>query len=98
MNHKRKAGIGVEWDVLKMVVLTAIDNQLNLTFVLYSQNKGLKVSPNNIRYNMTNSFDIGKCVAQDVPTINAMKINYVLHGYFEKKAKYMSDMEKNCYI
>ena len=94
MNHKRKAEIRVEWDVLKMVVLTVTDNQLNLTFVLNSQNKGLKVSPNNIRYNMTNLFDIGKCVAQDVPTINATKINYVLHAYFEKNSKYMSDMKK----
>ena len=60
MNHKRKAEIEVEWDVLKKTILTTIYNQLNLILVLNAQNKGLKVTANNIRSNVKGLFDIGK--------------------------------------
>ena len=74
--------------------LTVIDNQPNLTFVLNTQNKGLKVAANNIISDVMRSFDIDKFFAQDALTINSIKINYVLYDYFEENFKYMSDIEK----
>ena len=74
--------------------LTVIDNQPNLTFVLNTQNKGLKVAANNIISDVMRSFDIGKFFAQDALTINSKKINYVLYDYFEEISKYTSDIEK----
>ena len=84
--------------MLKKTVLTATDSQLDFTCVLNAQNKGLKVTTNNIRSDVMSLFIIGKYFTQDASTINDMKINYVLHDYFEENHKFISDMENTVMI
>ena len=59
----RKAEIGPEWQVLRKKVLTIIDSQLNLTFILNTQNQGLKMLANNTGCDVISMHDIGTCYA-----------------------------------
>ena len=78
----RKVEIGSEWQVLRKKVLTIIDSELNLIFILNAQNQGLKMLANNTRCDVINMHDIGTCYAQDTSTENVTKLNYVMYVYF----------------
>ena len=64
-NNVRKVEIGPEWQVLRKRVLTIIDSELTLIFILNTQNQGLKMLSNNTRFDVINIRDIGTYYAQD---------------------------------
>ena len=90
----RKVEIGPEWQVLRKKVLTIIDSELNLIFILNAQNQGLKMLSNNTRQDVINIRDIGTCYAQHTSNENVTKLNYVLYVYFMNNHSFLYDIEK----
>ena len=93
-NNKRKDEIGPEWQVLRKKVLTIINSQLDLTFIVNTQNQGLKILSNNTRCDVISMHDIGTCYTQETSTENVTKLNYVMYVHFTDNPTYLYNIEK----